>query len=145
MLAVEAQVLKHEHFQNRHLIKSICCFSLMVASAVQIAKRALLVAMHAVAVTVGMVLSCNRDSTDAVVIPNFRKLALKAHQDRPGGSNALQQQLNDARAAWDDARKAGKAAGRPKAGKTAGRPKGSTSDDKGVLVTLMQHCLGTLS
>ena len=58
----------------------------MVASAVQVAKRALLATMRAVALTFGMVLTCNRDSTDREVVTNFRKLALRVRPDRPGGS-----------------------------------------------------------
>ena len=86
----------------------------MVASVVQVAKRALLATMRAVAFTVGMALTCSRDSPDREVVAIFRRLALRVHPDRPGGSTERQQRLNDARAAWDTARSAGKAAGRPK-------------------------------
>jgi len=78
---------------NQFIPCSKFSISLMVASAVQMAKRALLVTMHAVAMTIGMTLTCNRDSTDAVVVSNFRKLALRVHPDRPGGSTQQQQQL----------------------------------------------------
>ena len=51
----------------------------MVASAVQVAKRTLLATMRAVALSFGMVLTCNRDSSDKDVVVNFRKLALRVH------------------------------------------------------------------
>ena len=62
----------------------------MVASLVQVAKRALLATMRAVALTFAVVLTCNRDSSDQVVVSNFRKLALRVRPDRPGGSTAQQ-------------------------------------------------------
>ena len=86
----------------------------MVASAVQIAKRTLLATMRAVALSFGMVLTCNRDSSDKDVVVNFRKLALRVHPDRPGGSTAQQGRLNDARVAWEDVMGSAKKAGRPK-------------------------------
>ena len=49
---------------------------IMVASAVQLAKRALLVIMRSLASVYDVTLSCNRDSTDRQIITNFRKLAL---------------------------------------------------------------------
>ena len=79
----------------------------MVASVVQVAKRAVLATMRAVALTFGVTLTCNRDSPDRVVVSNFRRLALRVHPDRPGGSTEQQQRVNDARAAWDDARSNG--------------------------------------
>ena len=99
----------------------------MVASPLQVAKRALLATMRAVAVAFGMVLTCNRDSSDQDVVKDFRKLALRVHPDRPGGSGEQQQRLNDARGAWDTARTAAKGRGRPT--KTSGNghgPSGGT-------------------
>ena len=49
----------------------------MVASAVQIAKITLLATKRAVALSVGMVLTCNRDSSDKHVVVSLRKLALR--------------------------------------------------------------------
>jgi hypothetical protein len=49
----------------------------MVASAVQIAKITLLATKRAVALSFGMVLTCNRDSLDKDVVVSFRKLALR--------------------------------------------------------------------
>ena len=62
----------------------------MVASLVQVAKRALLATMRAVALAFAVVLTCNRDSSDQVLVFNFRKLALRVRPDRPGGSAAQQ-------------------------------------------------------
>ena len=93
----------------------------MVVSAVQLAKRVLVSLLRTLAVTYNINVNCDRDSTDAVVIANFCKLALRVHPDR-GGSTAHQAKLNDAREAWDKARKA-----------KAGRPKGpgnSSSSDR---------------
>ena len=59
----------------------------MVASAVQVAKRALLATMRAVAVAFGMPMPCNRDSPDTDVVKTFRKLTLRAHPDKPGGGS----------------------------------------------------------
>ena len=84
----------------------------MVLSAVELAKRVLVALMRPFALTYGVAFTCKRDSTDQAVMKNFRKLAPQVHPDR-GGSNEHQQQLNDARAAWDTERAKGKAAGRP--------------------------------
>ena len=70
----------------------------MVPSAVQVAKRALLATMRAAAVMFGLTMSCNRDSPDKDVVTVFRKLALRAQPDQPGGSTEQQQRLNYARA-----------------------------------------------
>ena len=86
----------------------------MVASALQVSKRALLATMRAVAVTFGVVLTCNRDSPDRDVLTNFRKLALRAHPHKPGGSAEQQKRLNEARASWEAARAQTRTAGRPK-------------------------------
>jgi hypothetical protein len=58
----------------------------MVASALQLSKRALLATMRAVAVAFGMTLTCNRDPPDRDVVTNFQKLALRVHPDRVKGS-----------------------------------------------------------
>ena len=56
----------------------------MVASALQVVKRALLATMRTAAVLFGLSMTCNRDSADSEVVSFFRKLALRAHPDRPG-------------------------------------------------------------
>ena len=70
----------------------------MFVSAVQVAKRALLATMHAAAVMFGLTMSCKRDSPDKDVVTIFRKLALRAQPDQPGGGTEQQQRLNYARA-----------------------------------------------
>ena len=75
----------------------------MVATALQVAKRALLATMRTAAVLFGLSMTCNWDSADSEVVSFFRKLALRAHADRPGGSRVQQQRLNDARASWEQA------------------------------------------
>ena len=85
----------------------------MGSSAILLAKRALVVLIRALALTYGVTVNCNRDSNDSEVLSNFRKVALRVHPDR-GGNTADQQKLNDARGAWDEARKQKVAAGRPK-------------------------------
>ena len=110
----------------------------MVASAVQVCKRALLATMRAVAVTFGMVLTCTRDSPDRDVVTNFRKLALRAHPDKPGGSAEQQQRLNEARANWEAARAEPKTAGRPKnTGADASSPSHKASSEGTVLMQVV--------
>ena len=74
----------------------------MPTYAVQLAKRALVVLLHALAQVYDVRVTCARTSPDAAVLKDFRRLVLKAHPDR-GGSVEHQQQLNDARAAWERA------------------------------------------
>ena len=85
----------------------------MAGSLLLLAKRALVALIRSVAVAYGVHVTCNRDSDEAAIIANFRKVALRAHPDR-GGSTTDQQRLNDARQAWDEARKKNATAGRPK-------------------------------
>ena len=77
----------------------------MVCSAVQAAKRALLVVMRSLAMAYGLTLNCNRDSAERVIVKDLRKLALRTHPDR-GGSTEDQQRLNDARTVWEAAMQA---------------------------------------
>ena len=76
----------------------------MVCGPVQIAKRALVNVICALAHIYGVCVVCKRDSPDEVVLKDFRRLALKAHPDR-GGKQEHQQQLNDARLEWEAAKK----------------------------------------
>ena len=55
--------------------------------------------------TYNIVLNVTRDSTDAALVAACRTASRCAHPDH-GGSTAHQQELNDARAAWDTARAA---------------------------------------
>lgn len=94
--------------------------------------------MRAVAVTFGMVLTCTRDSPDRDVVTNFRKLALRAHPDKPGGSAEQQQRLNEARANWEAARAEAKTAGRPKnTGADASSPSHKASSEGAVLMQVV--------
>ena len=79
-----------------------------------LAKRALVVVIRALAVSYGVVVSCNRDSADKEVLASFRKVALRVHPDH-GGNTVDQQKLNDARANWENAKKTKGTGGRPKA------------------------------
>ena len=71
----------------------------MATSAIVKAKRALVILLRSLAALYQVHFSCTRDSSDAEVLRAFRQLALKVHPDR-----AHQQQINDARRAWDQAK-----------------------------------------
>ena len=73
----------------------------MVASAVQLAKRALVSLIKAMAVQYHVIVMLNRDSPDAEVRRAFKKVALKAHPDK-GGSTEDFRKLNEARESWED-------------------------------------------
>ena len=85
----------------------------MGSSAVLLAKRALVALVRSLALTYGVVVCCNRDSADQVVLGSFRKVALKAHPDH-GGNTSDQAKMNEAREAWDQARRQKATAGRSK-------------------------------
>lgn len=76
----------------------------MGCSAVLVAKRALVALLHALAPLYNVQYSCTRDSSDDDIVKVFRKLVLKTHPDR-GGDVRHQQQLNEARASWERAKK----------------------------------------
>jgi len=88
---------------------------LMATSKVLRAKRALVALLRSLAVAYNLVVNCNRDSDDKVVLTAFKKVSLRVHPDH-GGSTVHQQQLNDARAAWDEARERKDPGGRRPAG-----------------------------
>ena len=83
----------------------------MVASAVQLAKRALVSLIKAMAVQYHVIVMLNRDSPNAEVTRAFKKVALKAYPDK-GGSTEDFRKLNEARESWEDC-KAGKRASAP--------------------------------
>ena len=85
------------------------------ASPVQMAKRAFVVVIRALAVVYSVKLKVTRDSPDQDVENAFRKVAVRAHPDK-GGSTTDSQQLHAARDAWRAARKASVGAGRPRRG-----------------------------
>ena len=80
----------------------------MVTSAVVVAKRALVVILRTLASLYGVNCACTRDACDEDVLRAFRKVALKVHPDR-GGNVKHQQQMNDARRAWETAKAKAKA------------------------------------
>ena len=61
-------------------------------------KRALVTLLLELARVYGLTMSLNRDSADDVVKKNFRKIMLRAHPDKAGGSEATAKRLN---AAWE--------------------------------------------
>ena len=87
-------------------------------SVLETAKRALVTLIRALAITYGFEPNVSRDSTDAQVQSAFRLAARRVHQDK-GGNGADAAKLNDTKAAWDDACKQSKPAGRPREGAVA--------------------------
>ena len=68
----------------------------------QLAKRALVVLLRALASTYGLQLELTRDSPDEAVTKAFRRVAVKVHPDK-GGSKEDSQRLLEARANWAQA------------------------------------------
>ena len=62
-------------------------------------KRAHVTLLLELARVYGLTMSLNRDSADDVVKKNFRKIMLRAHPDKAGGSEATAKRLN---AAWEN-------------------------------------------
>ena len=67
----------------------------------QLAKRALVSLLKALAVQYQVLLTLNRESSDTDVSKAFKKIALKAHPDK-GGREEDFKKLNAAREFWDD-------------------------------------------
>ena len=97
----------------------------MAASPLQLAKRALVTLLLALAKSYGVPLGINRDSTDKVVLDSFRKVVRKVHPDK-GGSNADVQKLNAARELWENLQK-------PKAAKSTGGDQDGGGDVLGTV------------
>ena len=93
-------------FRNLELLNSdtLNLYCQMAASPLQLAKRALVTLLLALAKSYGVRLGINRDSTDKVVLDSFRKVVRKVHPDK-GGSNADVQKLNAARELWENLQK----------------------------------------
>ena len=70
-------------------------------------KRALVTLLLELACVYGLTLDLNRDSQDETVKKGFRKVMLRAHPDKPGGSEAKAKRLNAALEKWNDARSLG--------------------------------------
>ena len=69
-------------------------------------KRALVSMLLQLAHAYGLTLSLNRDSSDDVMKTCFKKVMLRVHPDKPGGSEAKAKGLNDAWDKWTNARRA---------------------------------------
>ena len=76
-------------------------------------KRALVSLILHFARIYGVTLSVNRDSPDQDVRTSYRKVLLKAHPDKPGGSEAATKRLTLAHKNWQDAANHRGKAGRP--------------------------------
>ena len=79
----------------------------------QLAKRAFVNFLLALAAAYGLILNVTRDSADADLVSAFKRVVRKAHPDK-GGSVADTQRLHAARDAWKDAQ-TGHGRGRPSA------------------------------
>ena len=80
-----------------------------------LAKRALVTLLLELARMYGLTLNVNRDSNDDAIKTGFRKVMLRAHPDKAGGSEATTKRLN---AAWKNLTKARNPKGRPPATST---------------------------
>ena len=78
--------------------------NLMASSAVLLAKRSLVRLLLRLAAAYQVVISINRDATDVKVTAAFRKVVLKVHPDK-GGKVADAQELQAAKATWEQARR----------------------------------------
>ena len=78
-------------------------------------KRALVTLLLELARVYGLTLNLNRESQDDAVKAGFRKVMLRAHPDKAGGSEASTKRLN---AAWEDWTKARNTKGKPPAEST---------------------------
>ena len=83
-----------------------------MAGACSLLKRALVSLLLELARTYSLVLKLNRDSDDDKVKAGFRKVILRAHPDKPGGSEAATKRLTAAWEQWNRARINPKARGR---------------------------------
>ena len=97
---------------------SVALATAMPASPLQLAKRAFVAVLLALAVAHNIAVEVSRDSPDDAVRKAFRKVCVKPHPDK-GGSLAEQQRLNAAKEACDAALGQGARRGRPR--KAAGR------------------------
>lgn len=79
----------------------------------QLAKRAFVVVIRALAAVYAVAVSVTRDSTDQDVEKAFRKVAVRVHPDK-GGSTSDSQKLHAARDAWRESQKNTTGRGRPK-------------------------------
>ena len=78
----------------------------MVASPIQVAKRALVSLLLSLARQYAFALTINWDSPDKLVLDSFRQPARKAHPDK-GGSKEHMRKLIEAREQWEKAASCG--------------------------------------
>ena len=76
-------------------------------------KRALVKVLLTLAAVYSVQVAVTRDSADSAVIGAYRRVSLKAHPDK-GGSLEHCQLLNNAKSAWDEARRGKGKGGRPR-------------------------------
>ena len=95
------------------LVFATHCVIMAGASPVQLAKRAFVVVLRALAAVYTIGLSVTRDSSDRDVEKAFRKVAARVHPDK-GGSTSDSQRLHAARDAWREAQNTATCPGRPK-------------------------------
>ena len=79
----------------------------MPASAPQLAKRAFIKLILALAASYTVAVVLNQDSCDSQVLSAFRRLVKRVHPDKPGGSTEHVQQLHAAKDAWQEASRKG--------------------------------------
>ena len=72
----------------------------MVASAAQLAKRALVTTLLRLAAAYGLKLALTRESADTAVLAAYRKVVLKVRPDK-GGKVADAKSLQTTKEAWD--------------------------------------------
>jgi hypothetical protein len=92
--------------------RRVCALSSM-PSPVDTAKRALVSLLKALAARYDCPLTLTRDSSDSDVRKAFKKVCLKVHPDKPGGSVPDFQRLSAANDTWQDLLKNNGAPGRP--------------------------------
>ena len=100
----------------------------MPASPLQLAKRALVAVILALAAAHNIVVEVSRESPDDVVRKTFRKVCMKVHPDK-GGSVGEQQRSNAAKEAWEAALRQGTRRGRPR--KAAGQRAAGRAEPRG--------------
>ena len=104
----------------------------MPAGPVEISKRAFVSELRSVGEAVGLNVTCKRESSDKAVLDVYRRLAKVVHPDKATGNLVYQQQLNDAKQRWEDARRAARDS----------KCSCSTSSTECVRATLRQRGLG---
>ena len=74
-------------------------------SVVEALKRALVSVLLEVARVYSLSLILNRESADKDVSASYRKVMLKAHPDKPGGSATLAKRVTEAHDAWQQGKR----------------------------------------